>query len=108
MTIKKKLAFLPLTALASFAYAQQAPTPADTAAAARASAEQNQQMQEQHDTQQRAAAVNAPSVRSTVAGVSEWPELPVETPCFRIGSFALGVPATLPEAAPAARTAASR
>ncbi|MFM0033348.1 ShlB/FhaC/HecB family hemolysin secretion/activation protein [Paraburkholderia strydomiana] len=99
MTIKKKLAALPLTALASFAYAQQAPTPADTAAAARASAEQNQQVQEQRDAQQRAAAVNAPSVRSTVERASDWPELPVETPCFRIDSFALDVPATLPEAA---------
>jgi hemolysin activation/secretion protein len=99
MKIRKRLAALPLTALVSLAHAQQAPTPADTAAAARASAEQNQQVKEQREAQQRAAAVNAPSVRPTVESISNWPELPVETPCFRIDSFALDVPATLPDAA---------
>lgn len=98
MKIQSRLAALPFTALVSLAHAQQAPTPADTAAAARANAEQNQQVKEQREAQQRDAAVNAPSVRSTVARVSSWPELPVETPCFRIDSFALDVPATLSEA----------
>ena len=50
------------------------------------------------EAQQRADAVNAPSVRSTVARASKWPVLPTETPCFRIDSFALDVPATLPDA----------
>jgi hemolysin activation/secretion protein len=99
MKIRKRLAALPLTALVSLVQAQQAPTPADTAAAARASAEQNQQVEQQRNAEARAATVNAQSVRSTVAGVSEWPELPVETPCFRIESFTLDVPATLSDAA---------
>ncbi|SIO72523.1 hemolysin activation/secretion protein [Burkholderia sp. GAS332] len=98
MKTRKRLALLPLTALVSLAYAQQAPTPADTAAAARASAEQNQQVEQQRNAQGREATVNAPSVRSTVERASGWPELPVETPCFRIDSFALDMPATLSDA----------
>ena len=108
MKIIKRLAALPLTALASLAHAQQMPIPtrADTAAAARANAEQNQQVKEHRESQQRAAAVNAPSVRSTVERISNWPELPVETPCFRIESFVLDVPVTLPDTARAQGTSA--
>ncbi|NKJ48095.1 hypothetical protein CIC12_15375 [Burkholderia sp. SG-MS1] len=99
MKIRKRLAALPLTALVSLASnAQQAPTPADTAAAARANAEQNQQVEQQRSAQERNATVNAPSVRSKVEHASVWPELPAETPCFRIDSFVLDVPATLPDA----------
>ena len=99
MKITKRLAALPLTALVSLAgHAQQAPTPADTAAAARANAEQEQQVQQQRDAQQREATVQAPSVRSSVPEAEGYPLLPHETPCFRIGRFALDVPATLPEA----------
>jgi hemolysin activation/secretion protein len=98
MKINTRLAVLPLTALVSLAYAQQAPTPTDTAAAARAGAEQNQQVQQQREAQQREATVNASSVRSTVETALGWPELPVETPCFRIDSFVLDVPKTLPDA----------
>ncbi|SIT35870.1 putative activator/secretion protein [Paraburkholderia ribeironis] len=98
MKIRTRLAALPLTAAVSFASAQQTPTPADTAAAARANAEQNQQVQQQRDAQQRAATVAAPVVRSTVPANEGWPELPSETPCFRIDTFALDVPPTLSEA----------
>ncbi|MGF6604531.1 hemolysin activation/secretion protein [Paraburkholderia sp. GAS448] len=102
MKIRKRLAALPLTALVSLAgqavYAQQSPTPADTAAAARANAEQNQQVQQQRDAQARAKTVNAPAVRSTAPHDGTWPALPVEQPCFRIESFLLDVPATLPDA----------
>ncbi|RZF24899.1 ShlB/FhaC/HecB family hemolysin secretion/activation protein [Paraburkholderia sp. UYCP14C] len=99
MKIRKRLAALPLTALVSLASnAQQAPTPADTAAAARTNAEQNQQIQQQRDAQQRAATVAAPVVLSTVPVAGEYPVLPVETPCFRINSFTVEVPDTLPEA----------
>lgn len=98
MKNRKKLAALPLAAMVSLGHAQQAPSPADTAAAARASAEQNQQVQQQRDAQQREATVNAPSVRSTIERASGWPELPAETPCFRIDTFVLDVPATLPDA----------
>ncbi|MCC8393613.1 ShlB/FhaC/HecB family hemolysin secretion/activation protein [Paraburkholderia sp. MMS20-SJTR3] len=98
MKICKRLAALPLTAAVSLACnAQQNPTPADTAAAARANVEQNRQVQQHRDAQQRDAAVNAGSVRSAVQGASGWPELPTETPCFRIDEFVLEVPATLPE-----------
>ncbi|MGF6918200.1 hypothetical protein [Paraburkholderia sp. 40] len=46
MKIRKRLVALPLTSLASLAFAQQTPTPtpADAAAAARANAEQNHQV----------------------------------------------------------------
>ncbi|HEY4298527.1 MAG TPA: ShlB/FhaC/HecB family hemolysin secretion/activation protein [Paraburkholderia sp.] len=100
MKMGTKLAVLPLTATITLAFAQQtpAPTPADTAAAARASAEQNQQIKDQREAQQRDAVVNAPSVRSKVEGAARWPDLPTETPCFRIDSFVLDVPATLPDA----------
>ncbi|MGF6599824.1 hemolysin activation/secretion protein [Paraburkholderia sp. GAS448] len=98
MKISKRLAALPLTALVSLAaHAQQTPTPADTAAAARANAEQNQQVQQQRDAQARAKTVNASSVRSTMPKAGEYPELPDEQPCFRIGSFVLDAPTTLPD-----------
>ncbi|WP_134167105.1 ShlB/FhaC/HecB family hemolysin secretion/activation protein [Paraburkholderia caballeronis] len=77
--------------------AQQAIMPADEAAAARANAEQNR-LQQQRDAQQRDAAVQTPSVRSTVSAAAGWPALPAEQPCFRIDTFALDVPATLPDA----------
>ncbi|ACC74799.1 ShlB/FhaC/HecB family hemolysin secretion/activation protein [Paraburkholderia phymatum] len=96
MKIRKRLAALPLTALVTLASnAQQTPAPADAAAAARANAEQNQQLQQQRDAQQRAKTVNAPAVRSTVPKDGAYPDLPRETPCFHIDTFALDVPATL-------------
>ncbi|GJH00999.1 hypothetical protein CBA19C8_10600 [Paraburkholderia terrae] len=99
MKTRKRLAVLPLTALISLTgQAQQAPNPADTAAAARANAEQNQQVQQQRDAQQRAQAVNAPAVRSTAPKADGFPVLPAESPCFRIDTFALDVPHTLPDA----------
>ncbi|NML34843.1 ShlB/FhaC/HecB family hemolysin secretion/activation protein [Paraburkholderia antibiotica] len=98
MKISKKLAALPLSALVSLAHAQQTITPADEAAAGRANAEQNRQLQQQRDAQQRQATIAAPSVRSTIPSRGGWPELPTETPCFRIDTFELDVPSTLPEA----------
>ena len=99
MKIRTRLAALPLTALVSLASnAQLAPTPADEAAAARANAEQNQTIQQQRDAQQRDATVQAPVVRSALQESEGFPMLPVESPCFRIASFALDVPATLPDA----------
>ncbi|WP_233868816.1 ShlB/FhaC/HecB family hemolysin secretion/activation protein [Paraburkholderia adhaesiva] len=89
---------LPLTSLVSISsHAQQAANPADTAAAARANAEQQQQVQQRRDAQQRAATVAAPVVRSAAPVAGEWPVLPVETPCFRIDTFSVEVPDTLPE-----------
>ena len=99
MKIRTRLAALPLTALVSLASnAQLAPTPADEAAAARANAEQNQTIQQQRDAQQRDATVQAPVVRSALQESEGFPLLPVESPCFHIGSFTLDVPATLPDA----------
>ncbi|TAL95800.1 MAG: ShlB/FhaC/HecB family hemolysin secretion/activation protein [Paraburkholderia sp.] len=98
MKIRTRLAALPLTALVSLASnAQPARTPADEAAAARANAEQNQQIQQQRDAQEREATVRAPTVRSTLSTSEGLPFLPKEEPCFRIGTFALDVPATLPD-----------
>ncbi|MBN3766958.1 ShlB/FhaC/HecB family hemolysin secretion/activation protein [Burkholderia sp. Ac-20365] len=99
MKISKRLAALPLSAMVTLASAQNAPSPADKAAAARANAEQNQQLQQQHDAQQREQNVNAPAVRSTVPNAGLYPELPHESPCFRIDTFTLDVPATLPDIA---------
>jgi hemolysin activation/secretion protein len=99
MNIRKRLAALPLSAMVTLASAQSAPSLADKAAAARANAEQNQQLQQQRDAQQREQAVNAPAVRSTVPNAGVYPELPQESPCFRIDTFALDVPATLPDVA---------
>ncbi|WP_372450334.1 POTRA domain-containing protein, partial [Paraburkholderia aspalathi] len=43
------------------------------------------------------ATVAAPVVRSAAPLAGEWPVLPVETPCFRIDTFSVEVPDTLPE-----------
>ncbi|WP_233867032.1 ShlB/FhaC/HecB family hemolysin secretion/activation protein [Paraburkholderia adhaesiva] len=86
-----------LASLVTFDAAAQTPTPAEQAAAARANAEQQQQVQQQRDAQQRAATVAAPVVRSAAPVAGEWPVLPVETPCFRIDTFSVEVPDTLPE-----------
>ncbi|WP_109481771.1 ShlB/FhaC/HecB family hemolysin secretion/activation protein [Paraburkholderia sp. C35] len=99
MKISNRLAALPLSALVTLASAQSVPSLADKAAAARANAEQNQQLQQHHDVQQREQTVNAPAVRSTVPNAGVFPELPHESPCFRIDTFALDVPATLPDVA---------
>ncbi|MCC8402848.1 ShlB/FhaC/HecB family hemolysin secretion/activation protein [Paraburkholderia sp. MMS20-SJTN17] len=96
MKSRKRLAAL-LTALVTLASNAQTITPADEAAAGRANAEQNRLLQEQRDAQQRAATVAAPVVRSVAPVAGEWPILPVETPCFRIDSFAVAVPNTLPK-----------
>lgn len=98
MKVTKRLVALPLTALVTLASnAQQ--TPPDVAAATRANAEQQQQVQQQRDAQQRAATVAAPVVRSAAPAAGEWPVLPVETPCFRVDTFSVEVPDTLPEVA---------
>ncbi|WP_175159182.1 ShlB/FhaC/HecB family hemolysin secretion/activation protein [Paraburkholderia fynbosensis] len=81
-------------ALVSLAHSQQ--TPPD--AAVRTNAKQQQQVEQRRDAQQRAATVAAPVVRSAAPVAGEWPVLPVETPCFRLDSFAVEVPDTLPEA----------
>ncbi|WP_250473637.1 ShlB/FhaC/HecB family hemolysin secretion/activation protein [Caballeronia sp. GAFFF1] len=99
MMHRMRLVALPLTALMSLAvHAQQAPRPADEAAAARANAIQDQQIQQQREAQQRESVVQAPTVRSTVPDDHGFPVLPSGTPCFRIDTFTLEVPATLPDA----------
>ncbi|KWO60429.1 ShlB/FhaC/HecB family hemolysin secretion/activation protein [Burkholderia territorii] len=96
MRVIKLLAALPFTVVVSLgAQAQQS---ADEAAA-RANAEQQQRIEQQRTEQQRAAAVAAPTVRSSVEARGGWPEVPVEQPCFRIDMFALDVPASLSDAA---------
>ncbi|WP_321899427.1 ShlB/FhaC/HecB family hemolysin secretion/activation protein [Paraburkholderia heleia] len=95
----KSSSCIPLIQLASLISINAvAQTPPDVAAAAaRTNAEQQQQVQQQRDAQQRAATVAAPVVRSAAPVAGEWPVLPVETPCFRIDSFSVEVPDTLPE-----------
>jgi hemolysin activation/secretion protein len=98
MKIRKRLAALPLAALVTLASNAQVPTPADEAAAARANAEQQQQLQRQREAQEREVTVQTPAVRSTLPKPELYPALPAETPCFRIGTFDLDVPTTLPDA----------
>jgi hemolysin activation/secretion protein len=99
MKSKKWLAALPPAALLSLAvHAQQVPTPANETAAARANAIQDQQIQQQREAQQRESAIQAPAVRSTIPEEHGFPVLPSESPCFRIDTFALDVPTTLPDA----------
>ena len=50
--------------------------------------------EQRRDAQQREAAVQAPAVRSAVPQAQAYPELPQETPCFRIEAFTLDVPTT--------------
>ncbi|MDR5828370.1 ShlB/FhaC/HecB family hemolysin secretion/activation protein [Caballeronia sp. LP006] len=99
MRIRKWLTALPLTAFASLGiHAQQAPNSANEAAAARANAQQEQQVQQQREAQQRETSVQTPAVRSTVPGDQGFPTLPTESPCFRINTFTLDVPPSLPDA----------
>ncbi|MDR5775656.1 MULTISPECIES: ShlB/FhaC/HecB family hemolysin secretion/activation protein [unclassified Caballeronia] len=99
MRIRKWLTALPLTAFASLGiHAQQAPNSANEAAAARANAQQEQQVQQQREAQQRDDAVQAPAVRSAVPGAQDFSTLPTESPCFRINTFTLDVPPSLPDA----------
>ena len=57
----------------------------------------DQQVRQQQEAREREQTVNAPAVRSAAIPVAGFPTLPVETPCFRIQSFALDVPSTLPD-----------
>ncbi len=72
-------------------------TPAQSAAAA--NTEQEQRLRQQQQAREREQAVQAPAVRAQQAAPAEYPDLPTETPCFRIDRFALEVPQDLPEAA---------
>uniref|UniRef100_UPI002D811688 POTRA domain-containing protein n=1 Tax=Paraburkholderia kururiensis TaxID=984307 RepID=UPI002D811688 len=100
MQYKRGVALMPATmlAVALSAMAQSSPTPPDVANAARGAAQQQQLIEQQREAQQRERTVNAPAVRSTAPAAGAWPDLPQEQPCFRIDTFALDVPATLPDA----------
>src|SRR5579864_2541328 len=87
-----------LTVTAFGASAQTSPPSPDFANAARSAAQQQQLIEQQRQAQERAQTVNAPAVRSGTPNATGWPDLPTETPCFRIQSFVLDVPATLPDA----------
>jgi hemolysin activation/secretion protein len=66
--------------------------------AALSDAEQDQRSRQKQKAREREQAVKAPGVRSTGPQSAGRPELPAEEPCFRIQSFVLEVPATLPDA----------
>ncbi len=93
MENKEILTGLPLAVLVPLAVHAQVPPNA----AARTNAEQQQQVEQRRDAQQRAATIAAPVVRSTAPAAGEYPVLPVETPCFRIDTFTVDVPDTLPD-----------
>ncbi|MFV8534997.1 POTRA domain-containing protein, partial [Ralstonia pseudosolanacearum] len=84
-----------MSSLSAGVFAQA--TPAQSAAAA--NTEQEQRLRQQQQAREREQTVQAPAVRAEQAAPAEFPELPTETPCFRIDRFALEVPQDLPEAA---------
>lgn len=90
MRIRKKLAVLPLTALATLA----PNVPAQTLGGM----ETEQIQQQRLDAQQREATVQAPAVRSAVPQAQAYPDLAQKTPCFRIEAFTLDVPPGLSDA----------
>ncbi|MEX3948284.1 ShlB/FhaC/HecB family hemolysin secretion/activation protein [Paraburkholderia sp. EG287B] len=96
--MKNKKKFLPVPLAILVPLAVHAQIPPNVAAAARTNAEQQQQVEQRRDAQQREATVAAPVVRSAAPAAGEWPVLPVETPCFRIDTFTVEVPDTLPDA----------
>lgn len=59
-------------------------------------AEQEQRSRQQQEARERAAVVEAPVVRAEAITRAEFPVLPAEEPCFRIGDFVLEVPKDLP------------
>ncbi|WP_026201498.1 ShlB/FhaC/HecB family hemolysin secretion/activation protein [Cupriavidus sp. UYPR2.512] len=86
--------------LSPTAFAQTPPTtPAQSAA--QTAIEQEQRARQQQEARERAQAVEAPRVRAPAAVPIEYPDLPIETPCFRIDRFVLEVPPDLPAAAQA-------
>ncbi|SEA11279.1 ShlB/FhaC/HecB family hemolysin secretion/activation protein [Paraburkholderia sartisoli] len=80
------------------ASAQLSPPSSDFANAARSSAQQQQLIEQQRQAAERERTLNAPGVRFAAPLVGMYPELPSEQPCFRVNTFALEVPATLPDA----------
>lgn len=82
------------------AVAQTSPAPAVDAAAS--NARQQQLLEQQRQAQERAAAINTPTVRSALPAADGFPALPVESPCFPIERFSLHVPEKLPQRAQAA------
>ncbi|MEM5399339.1 ShlB/FhaC/HecB family hemolysin secretion/activation protein [Paraburkholderia unamae] len=90
MKIRRRLTTLPLTALTTLA---------PNVPAQNLGGMETEQIQQQRlDTQQREATVQAPAVRSTVPQAQAYPDLPQETPCFRIETFTLDVPPALSDA----------
>ncbi|QDW51960.1 ShlB/FhaC/HecB family hemolysin secretion/activation protein [Burkholderia sp. KBS0801] len=57
----------------------------------------DQQARQQEEARERERTVSAPAVRSSVAASAGYPELPTETPCFRIDRFIVNVPDALPD-----------
>ncbi|MEX3949963.1 ShlB/FhaC/HecB family hemolysin secretion/activation protein [Paraburkholderia sp. EG287B] len=90
MKIQKRLSALPLTALATLA--------SNVPAQNLGGMETEQIQQQRLDAQQREATVQAPAVRSAVPQAQAYPDLPQETPCFRIEAFTLDVPPALSDA----------
>ncbi|URF06794.1 ShlB/FhaC/HecB family hemolysin secretion/activation protein [Cupriavidus campinensis] len=76
------------------AHAQVVPTPGQSAALT--NAEQDQRTRQQQEARERAATVQAPAVRAEAIAAAEFPALPEEAPCFRIGRILLEVPQDLP------------
>jgi len=56
-----------------------------------------QQARQQEEARERERIVSAPAVRSSVAASAGYPQLPTETPCFRIDRFTVDVPDSLPD-----------
>src|ERR1700759_4863625 len=74
------------------AHAQQLPTTTPVVTGG----EQDQRTRQQQQAREREQTVNAPAVRSSLAPSPGFPALPAETPCFRLDSIVVEVPAALP------------
>ncbi|MGA3706641.1 ShlB/FhaC/HecB family hemolysin secretion/activation protein, partial [Ralstonia nicotianae] len=83
-----------IASLPGGAFAQSTTT--QSAATAAANTEQEQRLRQQQQAREREQAVQAPAVRAQQAAPAEFPDIPTETPCFRINRFALEVPQDLP------------
>ncbi|EON10849.1 ShlB/FhaC/HecB family hemolysin secretion/activation protein [Pandoraea sp. SD6-2] len=97
----RRLALALLSLPLSFEATAQ-PSPAPVIDAAASNARQQQLLEQQRQAQERAAAINTPTVRLALPAADGFPALPVESPCFPVERFSLHAPETLPQRAQAA------
>lgn len=83
-------------------WCQTTTIPGNDTTAARSAADEDQRRRQQQEARERAQAIQSPGLRAPAPELLEFPEIPAETPCFRITRFLLEVPTSL---SPALQTA---